>query len=93
MAARVTNTSLVVLVSTLFVAVVEMIAFMVAVVMTAAMAAKVANASLVVLVRTPFMAVVEIRLSLPCLGRCFWSAALCAQAEAARLPQGSALKD
>ena len=26
---------------------------------------------LVVLVRTPFIAVVELRLSLPCLGRCF----------------------
>ena len=61
-----------------FVAVVEMTTFMVAVVMTTARAAKVATASLVVLVRTPFMAVVEIRLSLPCLGRCFWSAALCA---------------
>ena len=48
---------------------------------------------LVVLVRTPFMAVVELRLSLPCSGRCFWSAALCALAEAARLPQGTAPKD
>ena len=48
---------------------------------------------LVVLVRTPFMAVVDTGLSLPYLGRCFWSAALCAQAEAARLPQGTAPKD
>ena len=72
---------------------VQMTASRVAVVMTTAMAAKVTTTSLVVLVRTPFMAVVEIRLSLPCLGWCFWSVALCAQAEAARLPQGTAPKD
>ena len=93
MAAKVTNTAQVVLVTTPFVAVVGMTTFMVAVVMTKAMAAKVTTTSLVVLVRTPFLEVVEVLLSLPFLGRCFWSAALCAQAEVARLPQGTAPKD